>query len=521
MKLSITGRLVLFIITLVLCISIGGLIISRIGLGNLVEDVSVAALTMKVEGDIESFVRAVDAEYGNLRLSRGVIVDSRNQTVNSNTFVDEFAGKLGITATVFMKDGDDFIRVITNIKKDDGSRAIGTYLGKESAAYQPIMNKTRFLGSAFILGKNYLTAYEPLMDYGGELIGILYVGIPVDEIYAMGNRIKARVVIELMLVFLVLAVLGIGLGFFMSRRIAVPITRGVALTKEVSEGNLDVELPRTYLGRSDEIGDLARALDTMVGSLRKIFGDVRRSSDEMSYRSEQFADTAREIADGSSSQAAAAEEVSSSMEEMSSNIEQNSHNARETEGIARRVSEDAEHSGEVVGDALEAMKIIAEKISIIEEIARNTNLLALNAAIEAARAGEQGRGFAVVASEVRKLAERSQEAASEISELSLSTVNKASEAGDMLKKLVPEIKKTSALIQEISAASMEQTSGVEQINQAIMQLDRVIQSNAASSDQMAASANQLAGQSRSLKDSMTFFRMSDVKALEELPGESS
>lgn len=515
MKLTITRKITLFIVSVVLIISSVGLIVSRFGLNTLADDVSVAALSMKVEGDMESFTMAVKSEYGNIKLSRGTIVDSKNRSINSNAFVDDFAGKLGITATIFQKEGDDFVRVITNIKKDDGSRAIGTFLGKESAAYNPIMNNTRYLGSANILGKNYLTAYDPLLDYGGDLIGILYVGIPIDDIYEMAGRLKTRVVVSLSIVFSILAVLGILFGYIISKRIAVPITKGVELTREIAEGNLAVQVPHSYFKKSDEIGDLARALDTMVGSLRRIFGEVSKSSDDMSFRSDQFALTAREIADGSSSQAAAAEQVSSSMEEMSSNIEQNSHNARETETIARAVSEEAQHSGEVVGDALEAMKIIAEKISIIEEIARNTNLLALNAAIEAARAGEHGRGFAVVASEVRKLAERSQKAASEISQLSLSTVNKASEAGEMLKKLVPEIKKTSSLIQEISAASMEQNSGVEQINQAIMQLDQIIQSNAASSDQMASSADELAGQSRNLKESMSFFRINEQNLLED------
>jgi methyl-accepting chemotaxis protein len=515
MKLTITRKIILFIVSVVLTISIGGLVISRIGLSTLVDDVSVAALTMKVEGDIESLVMAVNSEYGNLRLSNGWIVDSNNRKVNSNEFVDNFAGKLGITATVFRKDGDDFIRIITNIKKDDGKRAVGTYLGKGSSAYKPIMGKTRFLGSAVILGKQYLTAYDPLLDSSGELIGILYVGIPIDNIYAMANKLKGRVVFMLSFVFLVLAVLGIVVGYIISRRIAIPITKGVELAREVSKGNLDVELPESYLKKTDEIGDLARALESMIGSLRKIFGDVQNSSEDMSIKSDQFAVTAQQIADGSSSQAAAAEEVSSSMEEMSSNIEQNAHNAKETEGIAKRVSEDAEHSGEVVDGAMEAMKVIAEKISIIEEIARNTNLLALNAAIEAARAGEQGKGFAVVASEVRKLAERSQTAASEISVLSISTVSKASKAGEMLKRLVPDIKKTSSLIQEISAASMEQNSGVEQINQAIMQLDRIIQRNAASSEEMAASAQGLSGQSRSLQDSMAFFTMNSQIALED------
>ena len=186
------------------------------------------------------------------------------------------------------------------------------------------------------------------------------------------------------------------------------------------------------------------------------------------------------------------------MEEMASNINQNADNAMQTEKIAMKAALDAEESGKAVTEAVSSMNEIASKISIIEEIARQTNLLALNAAIEAARAGEHGKGFAVVASEVRKLAERSQNAAGEISELSASSVDIAEKAGDMLLKLVPDIKKTAELVQDISAASREQNNGVNQINNAIIQLDSVVQQNASASEEMASSAEELSGQAEQL-----------------------
>ncbi|MEW6521939.1 MAG: methyl-accepting chemotaxis protein, partial [Thermodesulfobacteriota bacterium] len=206
-------------------------------------------------------------------------------------------------------------------------------------------------------------------------------------------------------------------------------------------------------------------------------------------------------------QAAAAEEASSSMEQMSSNIRQNADNALQTEKIAVKSASDAQEGGKAVNQTVGAMKEIAGKISIIEEIARQTNLLALNAAIEAARAGEHGKGFAVVASEVRKLAERSQKAAAEISELSSASVEVAEKAGDMLSKMLPDIQKTAELVQEISAASKEQDTGAEQINKAIQQLDQVIQQNAGASEEMSSTAEELSAQAEQLQGIIAFFKV--------------
>lgn len=279
-----------------------------------------------------------------------------------------------------------------------------------------------------------------------------------------------------------------------------------AVAEKMSEGDLTLEVKE----RSDK-DTLMRALNTMIGKLQDVVSDVKTAVGNVSAGSQELSATSEEMSQGASEQAASAEEASSSMEQMSSNIKQNADNASQTEKIALKSSGDASESGKAVQETLSAMKQIAEKISIIEEIARSTDLLALNAAIEAARAGEHGKGFAVVASEVRKLAERSQKAAGEISHLSSSSVAVAESAGDMISKLVPDIQKTAELVQEISAASNEQNTGAEQINLAIQQLDQVIQQNASASEEMASTSEELASQAEQLGETISFFKLDSYK----------
>jgi len=249
----------------------------------------------------------------------------------------------------------------------------------------------------------------------------------------------------------------------------------------------------------------------MVANLKAIVLDIKTASANVASGSQELSASSEEMSQGATEQAAAAEEASSSMEEMSANIKQNADNSMETNNISLKSAGNARESGDTVANTVMAMKEIAEKISIIEEIARQTDLLALNAAIEAARAGEHGKGFAVVASEVRKLAERSQTAAGEISQLSSSSVEVAEKAGSMLAQLVPDIQKTAELVQEISAASNEQNSGADQINKAIQQLDNVIQQNASASEEMASTSDELATQAKQLLTSIEFFKLDDQR----------
>ena len=310
-------------------------------------------------------------------------------------------------------------------------------------------------------------------------------------------------------------VLAAVIGILISRGITKGIVKGVDFAKVLSDGDLSASIDRKYLVRKDETGILARALQNMAENLKKVIGNVTDSSKDVAEGGAQLKNLAMDISSGASEQASSAEEVASSIEEMNANIKQNSDNASETDKIASKVAEDAKISGQVVNRAVEAIKKISDKIAIIDGISRQTNLLALNAAIEAARAGEQGRGFAVVAAEVRKLAETSQGAATEIMELSKETVTSAVDAGSRLEKLVPDIVKTAELVREISSASAEQEKGVEQINAAINQLNLVIQNNASSSEEMAATSEELNAKADFMLDAVSYFRLENSAGKEK------
>jgi len=313
----------------------------------------------------------------------------------------------------------------------------------------------------------------------------------------------------LVIIASIAGVVSIVSAIWISISISRGLTRATTAVRKVAEGDLTENV---QVNSRDEIGVLLTHVDDMVERLRGVVGDALAAADNVSSGSQELSSSSEQLSQGATEQASSAEEASASMEEMAANIKQNADNAAQTEKIARQSSKDAEASGEAVGRAVVAMRTIAEKISIVQEIARQTDLLALNAAVEAARAGEHGKGFAVVASEVRKLAERSQAAAAEISSLSGETVQVATEAGEMLNRLVPDIRKTAELVSEISAACREQDIGASQINEAIQQLDKVTQQNSGASEEVSATSEELAAQAEELQTSIAFFKVERANA---------
>jgi methyl-accepting chemotaxis protein len=311
---------------------------------------------------------------------------------------------------------------------------------------------------------------------------------------------------RLLTMSLVLGVLvAMALGIFIARIIARSIAEARDVLEKVSQGDLTSKIE---VESQDETGQLLAALQRTVGKLSEIIGEVRSGSTALSSASSQVAASSQSLSQGTSEQAASVEETTASLEQMSASITQNAENSRQCETMATKGAGDAADSGSAVRETVEAMKSIAGKISIIEEIAYQTNLLALNAAIEAARAGEHGRGFAVVATEVRKLAERSQVASKEIGQMASASVAVAERSGTLLTALVPSIQKTTSLVQEVTAASSEQAAGVQQMNKAVSQLDEVTQRNASAAEELASTAEELAGQAEALQQQVAFFKLS-------------
>ncbi|NOQ24199.1 MAG: hypothetical protein GQ564_02455 [Bacteroidales bacterium] len=327
------------------------------------------------------------------------------------------------------------------------------------------------------------------------------------KLFNTSATVKQNLVLLIILMTLVVFIVGL-ISFVLTKKIRKQIggepEEIVEIAEKIALGNLNME----FNNSKQQIG-IYKSMFTMSKKLKEIVENVKEGADNITAASQQMSSNSQQMSQRASQQAASAEEVSSSMEEMASNIQQNTDNAQQTEKIAITSAEGIKVGSESTNISVKAMKEIAEKITIINDIAFQTNILALNAAVEAARAGEHGKGFAVVASEVRKLAERSKIAADEIDQLSRNGVKVSEEAGKQLVEIMPEIEKTAKLVQEIAAASLEQNSGSDQVNSAIQQLNQITQQNAAASEEMATSSEELASQAEQLQETISYFRIDD------------
>jgi methyl-accepting chemotaxis protein len=393
--------------------------------------------------------------------------------------------------------------------------------------------------------KKYIEEYLPVRAQQEQLIRQMEETTErnADEAYAAAQKRYSTVRSLTWGLIALLIVTGVVLSLSISKSIATPIVAMANSATRAATGDLEHSI--AFDDRGDELGELSRSMNGMYGYLRSmvevadrmaagdlttdvkprsdadsfgiafskmvhrlvdVIGDVRSSAASLSTAASQVSATAQTVSSGNSQQAAAVQATTASLEEMSASIAQNAENSRLTESMARKGSADAEESGKAVRETVDAMRVIATRTNIIEEIAYQTNLLALNAAIEAARAGEHGRGFAVVATEVRKLAERSQAASREISSLATSSVDVADRSGTLLSDLVPSIRKTATLVQDVAAASNEQAAGVGLINRSLTQVDQVTQRNASAAEELAATAEEMAAQADALRAMVEFFR---------------
>lgn len=443
----------------------------------------------------------------------GFLYAGDHQLNEGYQIVDRVKQLVGGTATIFMHD----TRVSTNVMKEDGTRAVGTRLGAGPVYDAVILRGESYRGEAMILGEPYFTAYDPIKNSTGEVVGILYVGINKNEFFAAIRNILSNITYTVIAFGLVICLISIQ----MVRKVVMkPVNQGIDLTSEIARGNLYTEIS---IERKDELGELFEALDLMQAKLTEVIHGIRLGANEVRNSSEQVGQGNIELSQRTQEQASSLEEIASSMEEMTSTVNQNADNADQASLLAQKAREEAENSRQIVGKAISAMNVIKKSsakisdiIGVIDEIAFQTNLLALNAAVEAARAGEHGRGFAVVASEVRNLAGRCTSAAKEIKELIHDSVDKVNDgtklvnsSGDALEEIVQKVKKVSDIVAEIAAASREQSAGINQVNKALLQLDEMTQQNASLVEEAAAASESMGAQARDLSELVSYFKLEE------------
>ncbi|WP_110600769.1 methyl-accepting chemotaxis protein [Salinicola lusitanus] len=541
------------------------------------------------------------------------------EVLNDNTWkLDRFSAQTGTPATIFARDGDDFVRISTSLKDQDDKRAMGTLLNRESKSYARLMANESYIGLAKLFGTPYITKYQPIQDGDGKVVGALFVGVDISaemaqvqnrirkmgignggytmlisaagdqkgEVIAGGpfegqnllnsvdadafaplfaqesgeisyvsgsgdnrlalysrypewqwiiagsvsvDEIEAGVIAardRFLLIALVLAAaLSLTLYWIAKQLVTKPMNRAVGLAQALAEGDLS---QRIETRRRDEIGQLVGAMNGIGDGLERIVGQVRHAVVETENHTQELASGNAELSSRTESQAASLEETAASTEEINATVRQNTQRAQESDEQTRQTvlaAGEAQNTVEATSDAMQRIvgmaKQISEVVGVIDGIAFQTNLLALNASVEAARAGEHGRGFAVVAQEVRGLAERCSTSAQEIKALIGRTVDevdngnlRAAEAGQRVSEIVSQVERISTLISEIRLASEEQSHGIEQINQAIAQIDETTQSNAALVRQSSASTQQLNEQSRRLAETVSVFRLRDGSALD-------
>lgn len=471
---------------------------------------------------------------------------------------DRLATQHGVGATIFVKRGDDFIRIATSVKKENGERAVGTLLDRAHAGYRELLAGRPYVGFAQLFGQQYMTQYDPVKDTQGRVIAVLYVGINISKrpqlgigakislitgtvialIFALylcaigaaisslsnvpGPAIAAQVgqlQMRYGLAALVAVLASVGLLFMMMKKMVTDAVNGAtAAAQRLAAGDLTAQV---HVGRRDEIGQLLQAMNGVGQGLASVVGSVRKSTDQINLASSEITTGNNDLSARTEAQAAALEQTTATMENFTVTVKRNADHAREASTLVASASDHAVKGGEVVsqvvatmGSIKESSRKIVEIIHVIDGIAFQTNILALNASVEAARAGEQGRGFAVVATEVRNLAQRSAAAAKEIKLLIADSVEKVdngnvlvNRAGTTMQDIVSSVSSVTRIMNEIATASAEQSNDIEEVNRAVVDMDDMTQKTAALVEQAAAAAESLHEQAEQLSKEVGIFKL--------------
>ncbi len=432
----------------------------------------------------------------------GIVYGDMKGEVLSNQIKDIVAGETGMCYIVD-KEGTtiahrdiELVRnqdnIIERSKEDIGFESIATFIKRALESNKSEQDFYTFNGVSNI------ASFAKIPSTGWTVV----VKAPIKEFWGAIDQLRIFTII----IGLVITALALIITFIVSGRVANPIKEMSLALKEISEGNLSTQL-HTTLNSNDEVGILSNSLFDMVKKLQLIVKEIDENSNNLSNASIQINNTAQKLSEGAGEQASFTEEVSSTMEEMQANIAQNTENSKRTSEKSQKVQKNVLEVGNKAGKVVEANILINEKVAVIQEIAAQTNILALNAAVEAARAGEQGKGFAIVAAEVRKLAERSKEAADEIVSLSENTKKLSEEAGKSLSVVIPEIEETAQLVKDITTASIEQNSGAEQVNNSVQQLNHLTQQNVSTSEELATTSQEMTAQAERLKKLVSYFKI--------------